>query len=116
MKDPLQERQVRFTCNPAVYLEDTPSGPRMHGRIYVAERPLVSGQLPVRVHVPFPQKERELSLGESRISRSNGYGMESKIPGGIPGILPLVRHRDDVFVEEVDPFMVPTQLPLGRRR
>src|SRR5688500_10897807 len=41
-------------------LVNAPAGPRVHGRIHIAKRPFVSGDLPVGMHVPFAQKEKEL--------------------------------------------------------
>src|SRR6516165_1927087 len=43
--------------------------------------------------------------------------MKSKIPGRVPGILPLVRHGDDIGIVEVWPVVVADALmALGRRR
>src|SRR6201991_474056 len=42
--------------------------------------------------------------------------MEGKIPGGIPGVFPLVGHRDDVVVIEMTPVRVAAGLPSVRRR
>src|SRR5215831_11754668 len=33
--------------------------------------------------------------------------MERQVPSGIPGILPLVWHRDDVLIHHVEPFRIP---------
>src|SRR5271165_1034908 len=41
--------------------------------------------------------------------------MEGKVPGSVPGILPLVRHRDDISIEKVRPVFVATIQPLRRR-
>ena len=41
--------------------------------------------------------------------------MEGQVPGGEPGILPLIRHRDDVEPVEVAPPGVPPGLAHGRR-
>src|SRR6185369_11674623 len=41
--------------------------------------------------------------------------MKSKIPRRIPGILPLIRHRDDVGVVEMFPLMIATARAFGRR-
>src|SRR5262249_9188896 len=57
-------------------LVDAPSGPGVHRGIDVAERPFVSGQLSVRMHVPFAQEEHELLLGKVGIDEREGYAME----------------------------------------
>ena len=58
VQDPLKEIEVAGAAplHP-VDLEDAPRGPRVHRRIGVAEGPLVGGQLPVAVHVPFPRQQ-----------------------------------------------------------
>jgi hypothetical protein len=35
-----------------------------------------------------------------------GDGVESKVPRGVPGVFPFVRHRDHVVVVHVKPFAV----------
>src|SRR5437868_1011297 len=43
--------------------------------------------------------------------------MEGKVPGGEPGIFPLVRHRDDVASQKVTPSTVAALFAaFGRRR
>ena len=42
----------------------------MDGRIHVAERPFVGGQLPVRVHVPLARQQQQLLLGEIGVDPS----------------------------------------------
>ena len=78
----------------------------MHRRIGVAERPFISRQLPVRVHVPFPQDQQQLPLGEGRVDQREGDGMKRQIPGREPRVFPPVRHRDDVTVHHVLPVIV----------
>ena len=41
------------------------------------------------------------SLANSGSTSASGTTVEREIPGGVPGILPLVGHRDDVGVVEV---------------
>src|SRR5207244_5014849 len=67
-------------------------------------------------HVPLAQQQQELLLGEMRINTSEGDHVEGEIPGGEPGILPLVRHRDDVAVVDMGPLGVPSLPASGRRR
>ena len=89
-----------------VDLVDAPGGPGVHGRVHVAERPLVGGDLPVRVHVPLAQEERELILRELRIDEREHDRVEGQVPRRVPRVLPRVGHRDDVVVVEVGPVAV----------
>src|SRR5678816_2245245 len=52
VEDALEELTVANATATFLDLVDAPGGPRMHGRIGVAKRPLVCWQLPVRMHVP----------------------------------------------------------------
>ena len=99
-----------------VDLVDAPRRPGVHRRIHIAERPLVRGQLPVGVHVPLAQQQHELLLREVGIDERQRHAVERQIPGRVPGILPLVRHRDDVGVVEVRPLVIAAAPALGRRR
>ena len=77
--------------------------PRMHRRVDVAEVPLVGGQLTVGVLIARLQHQVELMLGEVRVDARQRDRVKGEIPGGVPRVLPLVRHRDDVVVEHVEP-------------
>ena len=90
----------------SVDLKDAPRGPGVHRRVHVAERPLVGGKLPVRVHVPLAREQHELLLRELRIDERERQAVKREIPGGVPGVFPLVRHRDHVVVHEVIPIGV----------
>ena len=78
----------------------------MHRRIDVAERPLVGRQLAVRVHVPLARQQHELLLRELGIDQRQRDRVEGEVPGRVPRVLPLVRHRDDVGVVQVRPLVV----------
>ena len=52
-------------------------------------------------------------LGEVRIDGRETDRVKGQIPGGVPRVLPLVRHRNDVVVEHVEPVAVPDR---DRRR
>ena len=81
--------------------------PGVNGRIDVVEVPLVGRQLTVRVLVAFEQHERRAArAAKSGSTNANDDGVERQIPGGEPGVLPLVRHRDDVGAEHVEPVLV----------
>ena len=81
--------------------------PRMHRRVDVAEVPLVGGQLAVGVLKPRLQHQVELMLRKVRVDGRQRDRVKGEIPGGVPRVLPLVRHRDDVVVEHVEPVAVP---------
>ena len=51
-------------------------------------------------------QQHELALGELRVDQGEGQHVEGQVPRGVPGILPLVRHGDDVGVVEVLPVAV----------
>ena len=101
VEDALEELAVALARPLLVDLVDAPGRPRVHGRVHVAEGPLVGRQLPVRVHVPLAQQQHELLLGEVGVDEGERDAVEREVPRGVPGVLPLVRHRDDVGVEEV---------------
>ena len=100
----------------AVDLVHAPRGPRVHRRVDVAERPLVGRDLPVGVHVPLAQEQDELRLGELGVDHRQRDAVERQVPGGVPRVLPLVGHRDDVVVVEVRPLVVAADLARRRRR
>ena len=68
------------------------------------------------MHVPLACHQHELLLGELAIHQRQRYTVERQIPCGVPGIFPLVRHRNDVGVIQVRLLMVPPIYSLGRRR
>ena len=98
----------------AVDLVDPPRRPGVHRRVDVAERPFIGRQLPVRVHVPFAGQQHELVLGEIRVDQREGHAVEREVPGGVPRVFPLVRHRDDVGVVEMPPIGVAAVQPRPR--
>ena len=69
------------------------------------------------MHVPFAEDEHELLLGKIRIDKGERDAVKSEVPCGIPGILPLVGHGDDVGVVEMQPVVIASSGALrGRRR
>ena len=89
--------------------------PGMDGRIHVVEGPFVGGQLAVRMHEPLAAEQQQLVLRGRRIDVGEHDAVEGEVPGGVPGILPLVGHRDHVVIVEVAPACVAT-VPARRRR
>ena len=117
VEDALQEVAVALPA-PALLVDlvDPPGGPGMDGRVHVAELPLVGRHLAVRVHVPFARQQDELRLGELGIDQGERHAVEGQIPGRVPGVLPLVRHRDHVGIVQVPPVAVAAVLAPLRRR
>ena len=101
----------------AVDREHLERRPGLHGRVHVAEIPLVGGQRAVRMLEPLPAEQDQLVLGERGIEVRQRDAVEGQVPGGEPGVLPLVRHGHDVEGVEAAPAAVPAGQPLfGRRR
>jgi hypothetical protein len=98
-------------------LVHAPTSPSVHRRIDVAERELVGRELTVRMHVPLAQEQDELLLRELGIDARHRKHVEREIPGRVPRVLPLVRHRDHVAVVEMAPIAIAALLAdLGRAR
>ena len=102
MEDALEEVDVLR----AVDLEHAQRRPGVHGRVDVAEGPLVGGQLAVRVHVPLAAEQDQLRLRELGVDVRERDAVEREVPGGVPRVLPRVRHRDHVEVVQVPPLVV----------
>ena len=90
--------------------------PGMHGRVGVAERPLVGRQRAVGVLEPLPAHGEQLVLGEGRVEVRQGDRVEGEVPGREPGVLPRVGHREDVLGVDVEPAGVATVAAFGRGR
>jgi len=78
----------------------------VHRRVDVAEIPLVGRQLPVWMKVIVTQHQVQLRLGEFGVDNGERQHVKGQVPGGVPRVLPLVRHGDDVIVEHVKPLAV----------
>ena len=117
VEDTLQECAIAFAFALLVDLVNAPGSPGVHGRIHVAECPLVSGNLSVGMHVPLAQHQRELLFREVRIHQRERNAVERQVPCRIPRILPLVGHGNHVGVVQVRPLMVAALATLrGRGR
>src|SRR5512138_3587123 len=86
----------------------------MDRRIDVSEVPLVSRDLAAGMKVAGLEHQLQLALPKTFIHQRQGCYMKGEIPGGIPGIFPFVRHRDDIGVSHVTPTVV-ADGPLIRR-
>ena len=99
----------------AVDDEHLEGGPRLDGRVDVAEIPFVGGQRPVRMLEPLPAEQEQLILGERGVDMGQRDAVEGQIPRREPGVLPLVRHRHDVEGLETTPAGVAAVVPRVRR-
>ncbi len=115
MERALEELPIGSPGPLSIDLVNAPRRPGVDRRVDVAERPLIGWDLAVRVHVPLAQKQGQLSLRELRVHQGQRDGVEGQVPGGVPGVLPLVGHRDDVVVVEVCPLAIAPVLPFRRR-
>ena len=109
MEDRLEKGAVALAGLFAFDLINASGGPGDDWRIDIAEIPFVSGHLAVGMLVPFPHDDIELLLGELGIGQGQGNTVKGQVPRGVPGILPLVRHRHDAFVMQMPPFGVATR-------
>src|SRR5262249_61594979 len=68
------------------------------------------------MHVPFTQHQQQLLFGELRVHQSQWHAVKRQVPRGVPGVFPLVGHRDHVGVIEVRPFVIASAPSFGGRR
>ena len=78
-----------------------PTSPRVDRWIHIVESPLVRWDLTIWMHVPFAEKEDQLILCELDIDPCHGDHVERDIPSGVPRVLPFVRHRNNVAIEQM---------------
>src|SRR5260370_35547933 len=115
LEDPLQKSAIAL---PSLFFFDfinPECDPGMPGRIHVTKGQSISGNLAIRMYIPLTQHEDQLFLGTVRINQRQCNAMERKVPGGVPGILPLVTHADYVGVIEMDPCFVAPTGPISER-
>src|SRR5450432_2816542 len=104
MKDSLQKGAIAFASLTLFDLIHPPGSPADDRWIHIAEIPLVSRDLPVRMLIPFAQNDIELTLGKRRIDQSQWDAMKGQVPGRIPRIFPTIRHRHHPFIKEMAPI------------
>ena len=116
VEDAFEEREVAgvvgigVTALFAIHLGNAPRRPRVNGRVHVAKRPFVGGQLAVRVHIPLAGEESELVFGELGVHERKRDTVKCQIPCSIPRVFPFIGHRNDVGVVEMLPLGVATVL------
>ena len=89
-------------------------GPGMHRRVDVAKVPLVGRELSVGMQIVGLEHQVQLLLAELFVYQGQGQDVEGQVPGSVPGVFPLVRHRDHVGIVHVVPVVV-TRRGLARR-
>ena len=55
-------------------------------------------------------------LGEVAIDGRRRNAVKSQVPRRVPGVLPLIRHRDNIIVDHVVPVPVPGLAALAEQR
>src|SRR5437588_7440384 len=65
--------------------------------------------------IPLADDPFELAFSESAINQGHGNTMKGKVPGGIPRIFPIVRHRHDTFIVEMAPVRIAAEFAQLRR-
>ncbi len=116
MKGAFQKGAISGASHAFFNLVYPPNCPGVYRRIYVSESPFVGWKLAVRMHIPFAKEQSELLLGEIGIDLGQWDAMKCKVPRRVPGIFPLVGHRDDVGVVKIAPFVIPALFSTLRGR
>ena len=91
-----------------VELVDLPAGPCVQRWVGIAERPFVCRDLTVRVLRGGLLQNQDLFFREFRVDQCHCHAMKRRVPGREPGVLPGIRHEDDVADGEVLPVAVAT--------
>jgi hypothetical protein len=107
MESRLQERQVDLTAQRLFITSEKERGPGMDRRVHIAKVPLVGRDLTVGMEIEPGEHEVELLLGEVGVDGRQRDGVKRQIPSGIPGVLPLVGHGDDIVIDHMKPVTVP---------
>ncbi len=102
----LEEVQIQLAPQSVLGAQQEDRRKGVHWRVHVTEVPLIGRQLAVGVQVVPAQHQLHLLLGEIRVDDRERQGVEGQVPRRVPGVLPLVGHRDDVLVQHVKPLAV----------
>ena len=103
VEHPRQELAVALAANLRLALVHVQRRPRRHRRVDIAEVPLIRRDLAVGVQIPGAEQQLDLLLGEVDVDQRQRRAVKREIPSSEPRILPLVRHRDDVARDHVEP-------------
>ena len=103
----LEELDIRLAAQGLLGAVEEQGRKGVHRGVHVAEVPLVGGDLAAGVEVHPAEHQSELLLGEVGVHDPDRQRVEGEVPGGVPGVLPLVGHGDDVVVDHVEPLAVP---------
>src|SRR5206468_6411554 len=112
-KDPLEKIEVRSAAQRVLNAVEKDRPPGLYRRVDIAEVPLIGRDLSGGMQVDLAEQQVELLFGEIYVDSRQGKRMKREVPGGEPRIFPLVRHRDDMIADHVEPLAV-AHLP-GRR-
>src|ERR1700736_1909991 len=116
VEDCFEKCPIAFAGLFALDLIDPPGCPGDYRGIDVTEVPFIRRDLSVRVLVPLPSDNIELSLREAGIDQGEGKAMKCQIPRCVPRIFPFVGHRHDTLVVKVSPGGVTTMDTFDWRR
>ena len=110
----LQEGAVGLAGADPGHVVDPPDGPGVDRRVRVGELPLVGRDLAVGVLELLEQQDPELVHGVPGVDQGVADAVERQVPGGEPGILPLVGDRHHPQRVQVPPVLVPDRAAATR--
>src|SRR5205814_538557 len=115
MKDALKEHAIRVALLLLINFVDAPCSPCQHRRIDITKGPLIGWKLSIGMHVPLAHQQIKLALGKFTIDQRKRNTVEREVPGRIPWIFPLVRHRHYALVVQMPPVLIAPVFALRRR-
>ena len=116
VKDLLQKLGVGNSTALTIKIVDTPAGPGVHRRIQIGKFPFISRNLSVGVLELFKDHYPQIFFGKFRINEGDSSAVKSKVPGGKPWVLPLVRHGEYAHGIQMPPMLIANALSGARRR
>ena len=106
MKAALEPVEIALTAFGYLEFVGEDGGKGVHRRIDIAKVPFVGGKLSAGVNIGDREHQVQLLLTKVFVYQCHGNDMKGQVPGRIPGVFPLVRHRDDVGVVHVLPMLI----------
>src|SRR6516225_4691947 len=88
--------------------------PGLYRRVDIAEVPLIGRDLSGRMQKKVAEQQIELLLGEVDVDARQCQRVKGQVPGGEPGVFPLVGHRDDMIADQMEPLAVANLASRGR--